>query len=224
MTRQKRIIMIFCLAVAGFAAAASAENRAPGKTSAESILQQLEQRYGGKNFSADFLQESTLKAMDITDTATGKAWFKHPGKMRWEYITPEKHAIITDGKNLWIYRPADNQVITGDAVNFFGNGKGASFLSNFNLVEQTFDVSLEQETGSDYRLKLVPREKQYDLSAIYLVVGKQNLDIKEVVSENVYGDISRISFDNLTFYPELNDSLFNFEIPAGADIVQMDNE
>ncbi len=218
-------ILFFSLAAGIFAAAVSAENNAPPKeNAAQNILRQLEARYGGKNFTADFLQESTLTAMDITDTATGKAWFKHPGKMRWEYITPEKHAIITDGSNLWIYRPADNQVIKGDAVNYFGNGKGASFLSNFSLVQESFDVSLDQQTDSDYRLKLIPREKQYELSAIYLVVDKESLDIEQVISENVYGDITRITFDNLTFSTEIDDARFHFDIPPGADVVEMDNE
>ena len=79
--------------------------------SKEKILEKLEVRYNTADFSADFFQESTLKALDITDTASGKVWFKHPGMMRWEYKTPENYAIISDGKNLWIYRPEDNQVV-----------------------------------------------------------------------------------------------------------------
>ena len=70
--------------------------------SLEEILAKLETRYNAADFTASFSQESTLKALDITDTAAGKVWFKHPGMMRWEYEHPEKYAIISDGKNLWI--------------------------------------------------------------------------------------------------------------------------
>ncbi|MGM0452306.1 MAG: LolA family protein [Thermodesulfobacteriota bacterium] len=192
------------------------------QTDAGKILDRLESRYAGKNFSADFVQQSTLKAMDITDTAKGRVWFKHPGMMRWEYKTPEQHAIVTDGTKLWIYRPADNQVVIGDAASHFGNGKGASFLSNFSLVKDAFEVSLNATTDTHYRLKLVPIEKQYDLSAIYLEVDRKSLDITEVVSENEYDDITRISFKEITFHSEMDNKRFHFDIPPEADVVRME--
>lgn len=196
----------------------------PGRekpASAARIMEQLENRYGGKNFSARFKQESTLKAMDITDTASGKAWFKDPGMMRWEYKKPQSHVIITDGKTLWIYRPEDNQVVLGDATHYFGNGKGASFLADFGLLSQAFDVTLTESEQDRYRLKMLPRKKNLDLSVIYLIIEKQSLDIKQVVTENVYGDITRIYFNDLKFDPEMKDALFNFKIPPGADVVRM---
>lgn len=225
----KRLFLILILLVlAGLCPVpgALAGNETPAPTNPETarILNQLETRYSRKNFSADFKQESTLKAMEITDTAEGKAWFSHPGKMRWEYQSPEKYIIISGGDNLWIYRPADNQVVVGDAKEYFGNGKGASFLSNFSLVKDAFAVTPERQTANQYRLKLVPLKKQYDLSAIYLTVNKTNLDIELVTTENVYGDITKITFSNLTFHPELKESMFEFKVPKGTDIVQMDED
>ena len=56
--------------------------------SVEEVIDTLDKRFNAADFSANFTQESTLKALEITDTAKGKAWFKHPGMMRWEYDTP----------------------------------------------------------------------------------------------------------------------------------------
>ena len=50
----------------------------------EQILDRLEQHYTNKSFTAEFSQESTLKAMEITDFATGKMYVRYPGMMRWE--------------------------------------------------------------------------------------------------------------------------------------------
>jgi len=190
--------------------------------SAQQIIEKLETRYNAADFSAHFSQESTLKALDITDTAAGKVWFKHPGMMRWEYERPEKYAIISDGKNLWIYRPEDNQVVIGDAMAYFGNGKGASFLSNFKLVQDAYTVSVANPANDDqYTLKLVPKQKQMDLSAIFLNIEKESLDIKSVLTLNDYGDETRIEFSDLIF-DNLDASLFNFRIPPGADILKLD--
>jgi outer membrane lipoprotein carrier protein len=188
----------------------------------EEILAKLEVRYNAADFTADFAQESTLKALDITDTAAGKVWFKHPGMMRWEYERPEKYAIISDGINLWIYRPEDNQVVIGDAMAYFSNGKGASFLSNFKLVQDAYMVSVAEPAKEDqYTLKLVPKQKQMDLSAIFLNIEKNSFDIKSVLTLNDYGDETRIDFSDAIF-EDLDASLFNFRIPPGADILKLD--
>ncbi|MGD9228162.1 MAG: outer membrane lipoprotein carrier protein LolA, partial [Desulfobacterales bacterium] len=76
------------------------------------ILDRVENKYADSKFSADFIQKSTIKAMEITDLATGKVYIKYPGMMRWEYEKPERQIIITDADKLWIYRPEDNQVMT----------------------------------------------------------------------------------------------------------------
>lgn len=186
------------------------------------IVDALKDRYEGKNFSADFHQESTLSALDISDTAGGKAWFKHPGRMRWEYRFPDRHVIVTDGETLWIHRPEENQVVKGDAVKYFGDGKGAGFLSNFSLISEAFDIRLADETQTHWRLEMIPKERHYELSAIYLAVNKETTEIEQVVTENAYGDTTTISFDNLRFTAEMDSSLFEFEIPPGTDVIYMD--
>ena len=83
------------------------------------LLGNIEKKYGRRAFSVDFDQESTLKAMQITDTAKGKAFFQHPDKMRWEYETPDPQIIISNGEELYIYKPDENQVMTGKSPDVF---------------------------------------------------------------------------------------------------------
>src|SRR5271169_4885757 len=40
----------------------------------------------------------------------GTAYFRKPGKMRWEYEKPEKNLFLVDGKIAWFYTPADHTV------------------------------------------------------------------------------------------------------------------
>ena len=133
----------------------------------DQILEKVENKYANSKFSADFIQKSTIKAMDITDMANGRVYIKYPGLMRWEYEKPEQQIIITDADKLWIFRPADNQVMTGKAPTFFRNGKGASFLSDISVIRQKFDISLEQgppeERDLFHHLKLIPLEKTLDI-------------------------------------------------------------
>ncbi len=190
--------------------------------SVDEIIKNVEKRYSITGFTADFVQESTIKAMDIKDIAKGKGYFKHPGKMRWEYDEPEKQIIITDGNNLWIYKPADHQVMTGHAPSFFGGGKGASFLSDIRLLGKKFRIDLIEKKKGYYRLKLTPKGKTEELTAIFLTVSEKNFDVERIVTVNMYGDETIIIMTGLKFGKNLDDSLFNFKPPAGADIIKID--
>jgi len=148
---------------------------------------------------------------------------RYPGKMRWEYEKPENQIIITDGFKLWIYRPADNQVMTGSAPAFFSDGKGASFLSDITLVRKKFHISLgESKDGFFYELELKPLEKTLDVTDIRLSVTKNTFTVIRVITYNSYGDENRIEFLNHKFKADLKDSLFSFEAPEGTDVLKLD--
>ncbi|OQY12893.1 MAG: hypothetical protein B6I30_03850 [Desulfobacteraceae bacterium 4572_187] len=193
--------------------------------SKDDIIKKVETRYTLPGFSANFFQVSTIKAMKITDTAYGKAFFKRPDKMRWEYEKPDRQTIITDGNTLWIYRKEDNQVMIGKAPSFFGDGKGFSFLSDMKLIQNKFSIILEKKTGEDYHvLKLFPREKTFDVSVIYLSVSKKTFEVVKIVTYNSYGDETRIELSDIQFKQKLDDSMFSFKIPQGVEVLHLDEQ
>lgn len=201
------------------ASAAAAQSMPP----LETVLREVEKRYTAAQFSAEFLQESTIKAMEITDFASGRVYVRYPGMMRWEYEKPEPQAIITDGQKLWIYRPQDNQVLTGSAPSFFRDGQGASFLSDIRLVRQKFAITLHPpEDEYLYELRMVPRERALNISQVRLFVTPRTYAIARIVTLNEYGDDTRIDILNTRFNVDLDPSLFTFEIPPGADVQRID--
>ncbi len=189
----------------------------------DDIIKRVEKRYAVCCFSAHFFQVSTIKAMEITDTASGKAFFKHSGKMRWEYQKPERQIIITDAETLWIFRPDDDQVMVGKAPNFFGSGKGASFLADMSQLEKKFSISLGKSMAKDLVvLKLLPKEKMYDVSEIYLSISTDNFNIVQIVTYNSYRDENLIQLSDIKFKHQLDDSMFKFKIPEGVEVLQLD--
>ena len=189
------------------------------------VMEQVEKRYAFSGFSANFFQASTIKAMEITDSASGKAFFKRPDKMRWEYETPDRQTIITDGNRLWIYRPDDNQVMVGEAPSFFEDGKGFSFLSDMKLVKKQFTILLDKKVEDDtHVLKLLPRQKAFDVSVIYLFVSTKTFEVVKIVTYNSYEDETRIEFKDIQFKQKLDESLFNFNIPQGIEVLHLDGQ
>jgi len=189
----------------------------------EKIIAGIENRYAGAGFAAEFFQESTLREMDITDTASGKIFVKRPGKMRWEYEIPEKQTIVTDSKRLWIYRPEDNQVMVGNAPSYLGDGKGASFLADMKHVRKNFKISLQIKGAPKYYvLKLLPVKENIDVVEILLSVSKETFEIVQIVSYDAYRDRTRIKLSGFDFERVLDDSMFRFTVPPGADVLQLD--
>ena len=195
------------------------------RLSLDEVIKKVEKHYSVSGFSANFSQTSTIKAMEITDNASGRAFFKRSGKMRWEYETPDRQMIITDGKTLWVFRPDDNQVMIGKAPSFFKGGKGFSFLSDMKVIKQQFNMVLEKETQEGFFiLKLNPREKTYDIVEIYLWISRKTFDVVRILTYNSYGDETRIVFNNIQLKQKLDDSLFSFEISEGMEVLHLDEQ
>ena len=187
------------------------------------IISRVEQRYDVPGFSAAFHQLSTVKAMDISDEATGKLFVKRPGKMRWEYEQPIPQVIITNGSRLLIHRPEDNQVMLGKSPAFFGDGKGAGFLADIRVLRRKFKITPVPETDPGlYALRLRPVEDSIEVSEIILYVSKSDYTVTRVITYNAYGDQTAIELIDSTFDAIPPDDLFTMSIPEGADVLTLD--
>ena len=97
--------MVAC-AVAGCGLAASAAQ----KSANTEPIRLMEHRYKvAKTLQATFL-ERYIENDRTVRVESGVAYFRRPGKMRWEYAAPENNLFLIDGKMAWFYVPADHTV------------------------------------------------------------------------------------------------------------------
>ena len=117
--------LIFALAVT----IASAESSATETRSGDQIVDSLQKNYDATvDFVADFRQETEVKTLNRKLKASGKLYFKRPGKMLWRYEEPKGQFVLADGKNLYFYQPEQNQVIKSPLKNAFRSDIPLSFL------------------------------------------------------------------------------------------------
>ncbi|MCK5098513.1 MAG: outer membrane lipoprotein carrier protein LolA [Desulfobacteraceae bacterium] len=217
-TVNKCLIVFFICSVFTFPLSAQESASA----TLDQFLDGLEKRYSKKEFIADFSQVSKLKVLEIDETASGKALFSHPGKMKWEYLEPQQHQMITNGKILWIYRPDQNQVIIGDAGNFFKEGSGGAFLSDISIVREKYMISIKENSESFFSLKFIPKIKTPEIQSILIIVSKTTYNIQKIITSNIYGDTIELGFHNIEF-KDIDDSVFEFIIPENASVIDIDN-
>lgn len=79
----------------------------PSANSADSIRRALEARYQhARTLSAAFFERYSDGNGGVV-AESGTVYFSRPGRMRWEYESPEQKLFLVDGANAWFYVPAD---------------------------------------------------------------------------------------------------------------------
>jgi outer membrane lipoprotein carrier protein len=75
---------------------------------AKAAAHALEARYqGAKTLKAEFFEKYSDGSGGVT-AESGTVYFSRPGRMRWEYESPERKLFLVDGANAWFYILADH--------------------------------------------------------------------------------------------------------------------
>jgi outer membrane lipoprotein carrier protein len=204
-------------------ALAAANDRAAGPTAAE-LAQALQRKYDAvTDFSADFVHIYQGGVLKQQLTERGTVLIKKPGKMRWDYTAPEKKQFVSDGVKIYLYVPADKQVIVSAVPPNAEATAPSLFLSGKGRLTSEFTPSLvDLPTGlpaGSLALKLVPKSKQQDYDWLVLALDPETLVIRGLVSEDAQGGTSTFVFTKLKQNVGLSDSEFVFKIPRGVDVV-----
>ena len=176
-----------------------------------------------KDFSTDFthVYEGGVLRKQITER--GRLLVKKPGKMRWDYTTPEPKAFVSDGLKMYSYIPQDKQVIVSSVPREDEASTPALFLAGKGSLTRDFTPSLVDPPagmGAGTRgLKLVPKARQRDYDWLTLVIDPATLDIRGLQTIDAQGGKSTFAFANLKENIGLSDKEFAFKIPRGVDVV-----
>ncbi|MDB4968289.1 MAG: hypothetical protein JWN44_3978 [Myxococcales bacterium] len=153
--------------------------------------------------------------------AAGEVWLKKPGKMRWDYATPEKKLMVSDGATLWVYEPEDEQAYKQDLKN---NSLPAqvSFLLGEGKLDKEFDASLTKLDGlaaDDLALKMVPKVGTAAYRYLVFVVDGKSGMVKQTIIYDQQGGTNKLSFVEVQQNKGVDDGKFKFAPPAGTHIL-----
>src|ERR1700747_507972 len=79
------------------------------------VVERVQKRYDSAgDFRAHFVQTLTNATFKRKTTSAGEVLLKRPGRMRWDYQTPDVKMYLADGDRLWLYEPEDQQAFKQD--------------------------------------------------------------------------------------------------------------
>jgi outer membrane lipoprotein carrier protein len=192
--------------------------------SALELAQALQRKYDGiRGFAADFVHTYRGGVLNKQLTERGRLLVKKPGKMRWEYTSPEKKLFVSDGVKIYSYVPEDKQVIVSDVPSGDNLTTPVLFLAGKGNLTRDFSPSFtDPPTGGapgSRALKLVPKTAQPDYDWLVVVVDAATLGLRGLVYSDPQGGTSTFSFTNMKENAGLTDNEFEFKVPRGVDVV-----
>lgn len=208
--------------VIGIAVLLTATGAAQSPT-ADTVARDLQRKYDRvTDFSADFVHSYRGGVLKQQATERGTLLVKKPGKMRWEYTTPEKKLFVSDGHKIYSYIPLDKQVIIGTMPRdeqaptpaLFLTGKG-DITRDFNAV---FDKVADAPAGA-IALKLTPKRREPEYESLTLVVDPKTLILQMLITVDSQGGRSAFTFSNLKENVGLADNHFVFKMPRNVDVM-----
>ena len=216
---MRRLALVVTAAVATLTLSTAAQ-----QPSAPQVAAALQAKYDTiRDFSADFTHEYEGGVLKRKMTESGALRVKKPGKMRWEYTSPEKKTFVSDGSTIYLWIPADNQVTQSAVPKQDEATTAVLFLVGKGDLTRDFDVTFTPNAPSGtYGLRLQPKLPERDYDWLELVVDQQTLQIRTLMAADRQGGQSRFIFSNFKENLGLPDSTFAFKIPRGADVVTAD--
>ena len=195
---------------------------APARPPAVETARALQQKYDRvQDFTADFVHSYEGGVLKKKSTERGTVQIKKPGRMRWDYTSPEKKVFVSDGRKVYSYIPADKQVMVSDMPADDHATTAVLFLAGKGNLTRDFSVSYAEgdETPDTWVLRLDPRQQQRDYDWLVIGIDRKTLQIRTLTAADQQGGRSSFAFSNYRENAGLAEKLFEFKIPRGVDVI-----
>jgi len=184
-------------------------------------LRGVEKRYNAiKTLQASFIQNYQFQGRK-RPPESGKLYLLRPGKMRWEYSQPAGKLFVTDGKDVYFYSPATNRVEKSKFKESADFRAPLAFLLGRLDFNRDFKEYRSSPEGANLRIRAIPKSDKSPYKDIEFVLTPAN-GISQVKVTGQDGSVMEFAFSGEARNAPLAASLFQFQAPAGAEMVDVE--
>jgi outer membrane lipoprotein carrier protein len=209
------------LTAPSLAAAVAVTALAQSQPPADEVAAALQRKYDTvRSFTADFTQVYEGGLLKRKATERGKVFIKKPGKMRWNYESPERKEFVSDGRRIYLYLPADKQVMISPVPPEDQATSAVLFLMGKGNLTRDYTVTYaEGGTADTYVLRLDPKIRDAEYDWLLLTVHRESLLIQSLTAGDAQSGRSTFRFSNFKENPNLSDNTFVFTVPPGTEVI-----
>lgn len=166
---------------------------------------------------ADFTQ-LTLDSSGVRIQETlGHMSLKRPGKFTWHTQEPMQQELVSDGKTVWLYDPDLMQVTVQKLDERMTHTPALLLSGDMAQIEESFVVEFQQNRSVvDFVLTPKAKDTLFDRLRLSFRDGL----INDMQLEDAVGQKTTLYFFSLKMNTEMDDSLFQFSVPEGVDVIE----
>jgi len=197
-----------------------------GLPNVNTVARQVDERYNHlQTLEADFTEIYQGGGMERTES--GKLWLKKPGKMRWEYRSPEEKLFVDDGREGWLYLPMEKQVRKSSMKNLDDLRSPLAFLLGKTKLEKelaglSFAPDIEAWHPGDAILRGVPRGWEGRIREILIEVTPEH-QIARILIDGVDDSITEYRFSDQKENVAVGNEQFRFTPGPGMEVIDDEN-
>ena len=173
-------------------------------------------------FTAKFKQEQVSNSGKPL-IFTGSVVFSRPNRLKWEILQPYIQLQLLRGKEFLIYDPDLEQVSVSELKDDL-NSTPAGLLFNSGPNAETIFKKKYNIFTAPSRQKLnwilaIPKGKEENSAT--LEVGVRNTAvIEQIITTDIFGKVSKITFSDIQLNKTIKESLFIPIIPKGVEYIE----
>jgi len=195
------------------------------------IAQKLQSTYEkALNLVADFKQTTAMKFSSRVRQGSGTMIFRKPGRMRWDYRSPDYQVLISDGETISMYFEKNNQMIVSNAREYLQSDVTYSFFAGTGDILKDFDVSdpdlVTDSMDNSFLIKLTPKSSHPHVSSIHAWISHDSFLITHLQIVDHFETVTDLFFFNILINAdhydsrEIKEDLFLFIPPADTEIIE----
>jgi outer membrane lipoprotein carrier protein len=174
-----------------------------------------------RSLEADFVE--IYQGSGMARSESGTLWLKKPGKMRWEYRSPEEKLFVTDGDQAWLYLPGAKQARKSSLRKMDDLRSPLAFLLGKTKLEKellnlSFAPDVQPSSPENWVLRGVARGMEDRIRQVLVEVTPQ-YRIARILIDSTDDSITEYRFSNQKEDVQVLDSKFRFSAPAGSEII-----
>lgn len=184
----------------------------------DETVDRIQKTFSGiTDLQGSFAQTSYIKDLEETQKYSGTFFLKKPSSVMWEYATPRDEKVVIRDTDTWIYKKSENQVIRTTFSKEAYSQVPIALLSGMERIREDFNISVPEE----HALQLIPKQRIGFIKTIVMEVSPDDFPVKMFTVIDTYGNIIMIELTGVTVNPGLDDTLFIFTPPPGAEVYDM---
>jgi outer membrane lipoprotein carrier protein len=190
--------------------------------SGDALLARVQKRYEGvRDVRARFEQTSFVAALGREDRSRGSVAIARPGRMRWEYGEPEQSILVVDAEAVRLYSAAEKKVQIAQLGAGALSPTALGFLLGERALPDAFRAERIEAPGrTELGLRLLPREDA-GFEALEMWLEPERLVLRESVLHDLFGNRTRVRFDDVEENRGVSESSFDLEVPEGVEVIDL---